>query len=584
MNKYVLPVLLSLVALTVSAQSPLAEAMKLTDREQYERATVEFKKLLVANPADGATWYWFGENYFRNDQADSAEFCYRTGADKNPRFPLNKAGLGKIHFTRGSLMEAKAMFDDAIATAEDKTNKYGKEMRASAYREVARAYGSGPRPDVAAGMLMLNKALELTPADPECFLVKGDLLLAGGGVDVSGAVEAYKHAAELLPTSARPVAIKALMYYRAKSTEAAISEYDRAIGIDPGFAPAYSGRGDAYFRLKQYDKAIADYDKYLELNSGSITARKRYAKALYLAGKYTECLDEIARLQGAGVKDNVLKRLEGYSLCEKGDYANALERMKEYFADQPQEKVLPDDHEIMGRIYSGMAKEIPVPPVPPVPGSGAAPAPAPVPVTGPNLDSLAAEHYLKAARMDKSRNELYLEAGKAFTRAKLHGMAVAAYREKIATSGKPKSDDYYYLGGAAQKAKLYGTADSAWAQYVEKQPALFNGYLGRARAQAAIDSLKTTWQAKPFYEDVIRKMTADEQSKKKVELEEAYFYLGFYWFTKGVATKEQDLGMARCYFEKVKDLNAGTSNTKVGSEMLLTKELKDVAAKDCTLQ
>ena len=73
-------------------------------------------------------------------------------------------------------------------------------------------------------------------------------------------------------------------------------------------------------------------------------------------------------------------------------------------------------------------------------------------------------------------------------------------------------------------------------------------------------------------------MKLEEQASKKVELEEAYFYLGFYYFTK-----EKDMGAAKCWFTKLKDLNAGTSNTKVGSDMLLTKELKDVGAKDCTL-
>jgi hypothetical protein len=126
---------------------------------------------------------------------------------------------------------------------------------------------------------------------------------------------------------------------------------------------------------------------------------------------------------------------------------------------------------------------------------------------------------------------------------------------------------------------MYQTADSTWAKYIEKAPDLFNGYLGRARANVSIDSTKTTWQAKPFYEDVIRKMKPEEQTTKKVELEEAYFYLGFYYFTK-----EKDNGMAKCWFQKLRDLNAGTSNTKVGSDMLLTKDLKDVTPKDCALQ
>ena len=580
------------IAIAIGANAQLTEAIKLTDREQFERATAMFKQLLTTSPNDGATWYWFGENYYRSEQNDSAEYCYKHGLEVNPRFPFNQAGMGKIAMLRGDRTAATAAFNSAIATADDKTNKFGKEMRAATYREVAKGYGTGKNPDTAAAMNWLNRALELTPADPDCFVVKGDLILAGGGFDVSAAVEAFKHASELAPSNARPVALKALMYFRAKSFDASIAEFDKAISVDPGFAPAYSGRAEAYYRTKQYDKATADYQKYLELNAGSISARVRYAKFLYLIGKYDDSLAEIAKLQGSGVKDNALLRVKGFDQCELGQFAAALATMKDYFALQPQEKVLSDDYEIMGRIHTGLAKDQ-VNLTPDANGTIHINDPdaqitdqkenkdgsTTLHVKLTNHDSLAAEYYLKAARMDKSKSDLYGEAGKAFSRAKLNAQAVAVYREKIAVTGKAKSEDWYYIGSAAQKAKMLAIAHSAWMNYIEKQPVLFNGYLGRARANSSMDSTKTSWQAKPFYEDVIRKMTADEQTKKKVELEEAWFYLGSYWFTK-----EKDLGMAKCMFQKVKDVNAGTSNTKVGSDMLLTKELKDVTPKECMLQ
>jgi len=47
-------------------------------------------------------------------------------------------------------------------------------------------------------------------------------------------------------------------------------------------------------------------------------------------------------------------------------------------------------------------------------------------------------------------------------------------------------------------------------------------------------------------------------------------------------TEAKDLPKARCYFEKVKALNAGTSITKqVNEVMLLTKDLKDVVPGSC---
>ena len=78
--------------------------------------------------------------------------------------------------------------------------------------------------------------------------------------------------------------------------------------------------------------------------------------------------------------------------------------------------------------------------------------------------------------------------------------------------------------------------------------------------------------------EVVRRMKPEEIEKSKVDAEEAYFYLGYYYYAQ-----EKNLPMAKCWMEKVRDLNAGTNNTKIGSDMILTKEMKDLAPADCTL-
>ncbi|MBK7269665.1 MAG: tetratricopeptide repeat protein [Flavobacteriales bacterium] len=569
--------LLAGISFHSSAQT-LDQAIQATDREQFESATASFKKLLAGSPTDGQAWFFMGENYWANDRPDSAEACYRRGLDVNPNLPLNHVGLGKVLFAKGvpstaagaQLQEAQAQREEAIAKlnkaiamAEDKAAKHPKELKAITYREVAEAYGSGPNPDIPTAITMLDKGLALVPTDADSYVVKGDLLLAKGSFDASDAIAAYKRAAELMPNAARPIAKKAEMYYRAKNYEAAIAEYDLAITMDPSFAPAYSGRAEAHFMTKSVEKATADYNKYLELNTGNTSARVRYAKFLYLTGKHAESLGEIQSLEAAGVKDNSLTRIEGYAQGALEENLKAYATMQEYFALQPQEKLIPSDYEVMGKIYDGLSKQAAAdstirPSLPPG-----------------NLDSLGAEMYLTTARMDRTKGDLYTEAAAMFRKAKLYDMEVRTYQEKMAAGGI-KVNDYYYLGSAANKAKLYSTADSAWTAYIEKQPNLFQGYLGRARANVGMDPDKVTWQAKPFYEEVVRKMKPEEQAKYKVELEEAYFYLGFYFFSSA-----KDKGTAKCWFEKLKELNAGTSNTKMGNDMLLN--LKDEGTKDCTL-
>ena len=225
---------------------------------------------------------------------------------------------------------------------------------------------------------------------------------------------------QLDPLNAKPVARKAFMYYRAKNFPSSIEEYTNAITLDPGFAPAYRGRAEAYFMARDFDKANADMQKYLQLNSGSTSARVRNAQFLFLVKKYDQSLSEIQALENEGVKNMVLKRLKAFDLTEKGDFAAANTTMKEYFAEQPTDKVISLDYEYQGKIYQGLAKDLEKNPPINIDPNGTAQVNGDVAHyagSTPNADgsttvsfklapydSLAAEMYLKAARMDKAKD------------------------------------------------------------------------------------------------------------------------------------------------------------------------------------
>lgn len=360
----------------------------------------------------------------------------------------------------------------------------------------------------------------------------------------------YKKASDLRTTSAKPVARRGLVYHRARNFDAAIAEYDKAIGIEPGFAPAYRGRAEAYFGKRDFAKAKADYDEYLKLNSGSQSAMVRYAQFLYLVQDYKQSLDLIGKLQAAGVDNNTLLRIKGYDQVELKDSANAMATLDAYFAKQPQEKVVPSDLQYYGRAVALMGN-----------------------------DSLAGEKIMAAAAMPNADPDLYLEAGSYFQKAKLFDSAVLAYQAKT-NSSKVVVNDWYYLGGAAQKAEQYEVADMAWTKYTERQQNIYQGYLGRARANVGLDPEKTTWQARPFFEEALRKMKPEDIAGKAAkDAEEAMFYLAFYHFYGS-----KDLPAAKCWFQKVKELNTGTERTKQSSDMLLSKELKDQPAATCELE
>lgn len=582
------------IALGTFAQLP--EAIKLTDNEQFEKATAAFKRIVESSPSSGEAWFYLGENYFAEDRSDSAEAAYQRGIEVNPSYALNYAGLGKVLHEQGKANEAQAQFTKATETAELKANKYSKAQIAATYREEAEGLLAGQSPDFTAALALIQKAIDLNPKDPEVYILKGDALFERNPRDGSAPLENYKMAMQLDPMNAKPVARKAFMYYRAKNFSSSIDEYTNAITLDLGFAPAYSGRAEAYFMARDFDKANADMQKYLQLNSGSTSARVRNAQFLFLVKKYDQSLSEIQTLEDEGVKNIVLKRLKAFDLTEKGDFATADATMKDYFADQSADKVISLDYEYQGKIYQGLAKDlVKNPPITIVDGTAQVNGNAAKYVgTKKNpdgssevsfkitpYDSLAAEMYLKAARMDQAKDYLFLEAAKAFTDAKAYGKAVSAMREKI-SGGKPEVNDWYYLGAMANRAKLYQTSDSAWAEYIAKQPNIYQGYLYRARAQAGMDTAdEKLWSAKPYYEEVIRKMKPEEQDAHKADLEEAYNYMGLYYLYN---TADMDRAKAKCWFEKVSALGAGTSITQqVNDTFLKMKELKGVEPSECEL-
>ena len=549
MKKLLMTVAVLVTAAGATAQT-LGDAIKLTDKEQFEKATGAFRKLVTAEPQNAEAWFYFGESYWENERADSAEACYRMGVGANPKYPLNKVGLGKVLWSQGRTADAQALFTEAVSTACDKANKFPKPLQGNTYREVAEAIAQGNSKDLIKAQEFIAKALEMDPKNPETYVLKGDVLFDQNPRDGSAPLENYKTAINMDALNPKPVTRKAFMYYRANNLDAAISEYDNAIAVDAAFAPAYRGRAEAWFKKRDFDKATADMNKYLELNKGNQSARIRNAQFLFLTGKYQESLNEISALEGEGVKNIVLKRLKGYDQVEMKDAAAGKATLDAYFSEQPSDKHVATDHEYYGKALAALGN-----------------------------DSLAGESMLKGARMDRTKDYLFVEASKAFSKAKRYDQAVAAMKEKIA-AGKPETNDYYYLGDAANKGKRWMTADSAWATYIERNPNAYQGYKFRARAQNGMDSTETkTFVAKPFYDEMLLKMKPEEKEKYKADVEEALNYLGLYFLYNKEA---RDLPKAKCYFEKVKALNAGTSITKQVTEvMLMTKELKDLAPGTC---
>src|SRR5687767_90023 len=88
----------------------LQEAIAKTENERFELAAKDFRTLIAKEPNKGENYFYLGENYFKNDDIDSANIFYAKGAEINATNPLNYVGLGKVMLAKGNINEAKTQF------------------------------------------------------------------------------------------------------------------------------------------------------------------------------------------------------------------------------------------------------------------------------------------------------------------------------------------------------------------------------------------------------------------------------------------------------------------------------------------
>lgn len=537
-----------LTAMNAQAQT-LADAIKLTENEQYEKATSKFKALFAADNTNAEVCFYYAENYFYGDNTDSALILYRKGQEINPKLPLNFVGEGKVMWVDGKETEARALFDKAIAISQEKANKVKALGKASMYLEIAEALTYNEKKDLTMALAHVNTAIDLDPKNPELYILKGDILFEQDKTNATDPVNLYKQAAGMDPTSAKPVAKKAYMYYRANSKDAAVSTYTDAINLDKSYAPAYRGRAEAYYQKKMLNEAITDYKKYLELNNGNISARVRYFAFLFLAGKYDDALNEIAEVEKTNPSIVLTHRIKGYCLYEKGLYEQAKASLETYFSKQPEKKTIASDYDFLGRALYKMGQ-----------------------------DSLAAIELVKGLKKDATKRASLAEVGAEMAKDKKFSTALVLF-EAISKLSKGEMNDYYYLGTIAYRLKMHQKADTAFTQYIAFAPTYHYGYIYRGRARASLDPENKEWLAKSDYEkvvEIIEGMNEADKEKNKKDLEEAYWYLGFHYFVM------KDFAVAKCFYTKISTMNTGSDKCKLATEALTKGELKTAtAAESC---
>lgn len=525
----------ALLVATASFSQTLKEAIRLTENEQYEKAAAAYKKLIQAEPSNGDIYFYYGDNYFRNDQADSAAMFFKKGTEVNASNPLNYVGLGKVQWQKNNQTEARSNFFKAITFAE-------KTKNVTALAKLAEAYITADNKNLDEAFKHLQTAAKWDPNNIEVLLLTGDAYLEKN--DGSKAVIQFNKATELDKKSAKGHVRLGKLWVRAKNFKEALDAFAKAIEAEPNFAPAYRERAELYFKIGKYSEAVADYEKYLQLNP-DLGARVRYASFLFLNKQYDKSVEQIQQVHTKDSTIVSLYRIMAYSKYETKDYPTGLSYMTRFFdkAGKQGTKILASDYEYLGKLQAETGQ-----------------------------DSLGVLSMEKAISLDTTRTDLYGEMGELLMKKKKYKEAAAAIEKKVASGKDLNVNDYNRLGKAHYLTKDYVKADSAFAQVSRMAPSLPVGYLWRAKTNAQLDPDSKQGLAKPFYEQVVVKAQADPVKNKK-ELVEAYEYLGGYYLLIS-----KDYACAKAAYNKLKEIDAANEKAK----RALT-EAKVSGAGDCEL-
>jgi tetratricopeptide (TPR) repeat protein len=525
-----------IVLVNSSFAQTLQDAITKTDNERYAAAAVDFRSLIAKEANKGENYFYFGENFFKDGNLDSANFYYQKGAEVNATYPLNHVGLGKVLWSKGKSQDAQTAFFKAATLGANKNTEV--------MRKTAEIYITSDNKNIDGAINLLNAAIKIEPKNPDNYILMGDALLEKNPTDGGPAIKQYSKATELNPKSPKGVLRSGKLYQRGRNYQLALDLYKQAETIDPNYAPAYREKAELYHMAGQDGKAIESYKKYLELNN-SDEARERYASFLFTNKQYADAITEIEALQKDGNTNMYLDRILGYSYAELGNktdkdaYTKGLISINKFFEKAGSTfKYAATDYKYKGILLAKTGQ-----------------------------DSVGVTNIEKAIEMDpKLEKELVSLIATTWMGAKKYTKVITTYERKMA--GDPKNltiqdwydfgRAYYYEGGVKQREKkdveateLFVKSDTCFSQLCQLKTDYPMGYFWRGRINTQLDPKDEKYLAKPHYEKALGLVKPEEKMTYKSNIIEANLYLGSHY----AFSKEKDLTKAKEYFKIVLELD-----------------------------
>jgi tetratricopeptide (TPR) repeat protein len=489
----------------LNAQS-IQEGMNHLYAKRDKSAAEVFQKLLATNPNNIEAIYWLGQTYFNMDDNALARQVYEKALSTNGSAPLILVGIGHADLMDNKAVDARQRFDAALAASH--TNKGDDPAIQTA---IGRAIVDSKTGDFAYAIQLLLAATAKNPKNTETLIQLGNAYRkADPGKGGSDAYIYYNKALDVNPGFAPACVRLAKLFETQKNWELFLKYLNDAVAKDSRFTDAYYELFWYYFLRKDFTEAANQLKKFIDSKLPETDIMDEYlnGQLCYVSKDYdcailkgTRVLNEM----GEKTKPRIYKLL-AYGYFDKGDYANALKNVNDYFAKEKIEDIIQGDYKLKADI---LAK------------------------TGGASDDIY-KTYIQGAALDSvlfSKID-FLKQGADALKAK--GDSVSRTREgdmRILISTlktKPILNDYYDAGTAFYKANNLTRADSLFEVVTVKYPDEKYGWERRYQIARILDSTMEKGLALPFatkYLEVLERDTA----KNKREILSTSAYLAAYF-------------------------------------------------------
>ena len=185
-----------------------------------------------------------------------------------------------------------------------------------------------------AGLVGLNKAIQLNPQDVDAYNQRG-LYLYHNGLHAM-ALDDFNLALKYNPRSTTVLVNRGNVYRRIGEYDLALKDFNAALSIRRDDYRIYVNRGNVFAKRRQFDKALEDFEKARKLNPAYIDILKNIGNVYEFQGEYVKALAEYKKLAAVRPADDDIHVYMGTVYSRLSEFSLALDSFGQAIEINPQ--------------------------------------------------------------------------------------------------------------------------------------------------------------------------------------------------------------------------------------------------------